>query len=294
MSALPQVQPGAAQDDGYAFTSADFERVRRLIYAQAGISLNPSKRTMVYSRLSRRLRALGLSDFRSYLDRLEAQPAGAPEWQEFINALTTNLTSFWRESHHFPILAEHIVRCAARGPVALWCCAASTGEEPYTIAITAMQALGSRKPPVTLLATDIDTAVLAKACAGVYSEEAAEKIDPTLLKKYFLRGRGDNAGLMRVHPDLQALIAFKPLNLLDDSWPMDTRFDAIFCRNVMIYFDKDTQYRVLQGLARHLKPDGLLFAGHSENFAHAADLFRLRGHTVYQLATAPSATPARR
>jgi chemotaxis protein methyltransferase CheR len=275
-----------ALEEGYAFSSADFERVRTLIYRHAGIALNPSKRSMVYSRLSRRLRHREYKDFRSYLDALEATPAGSGEWQDFINALTTNLTYFYRESHHFPILARHLQRPGAAATQSLWCCAASTGEEPCSIAITAMQALGSRQPPVRLLATDIDTNVLAKARAGVFGDDAASKLEPSLLKQYFLRGRGSNEGMVRVHPDVQALIDYRPLNLLDSQWPIDGQFDAIFCRNVMIYFDRETQLQVLRGLAARLKPDGLLFAGHSENFTHARELLELQGHTVYTLPAA--------
>jgi chemotaxis protein methyltransferase CheR len=275
-----------AIDEGYAFSGADFERVRTLIYRHAGIALNPSKRSMVYSRLSRRLRALGHVDFRHYLDQLEATSAGSGEWQDFVNALTTNLTYFYRESHHFPILAKHLQRAGAPARQSLWCCAASTGEEPVSIAITAMQALDSRKPPVTLLATDIDTNVLAKARAGVWGDDAASKLDASLLKQYFLRGRGANEGMVRAHADVQALIDYRPLNLLDAQWPIDGQFDVIFCRNVMIYFDRETQLRVLRGLAARLKPDGLLFAGHSENFTHVRDLLELQGHTVYRLAAA--------
>ena len=268
----------------FAFSDADFERVRSMIHAHAGIALNDGKRNMVYSRLSRRLRELGGSDFRSYLDALAATPDGHGEWQHFVNALTTNLTYFYREPHHFPLLERHLKRAGAAAPQAIWCCAASTGEEPCSLAITAMQAFASRTPPVTILATDIDTAVLAKARAGVYDADAAAKLDPALLRPYFLRGQGANAGMVRVQADVAALIEYRPLNLLADRWPMQAQFDAIFCRNVMIYFDKDTQLRVLRQLARHLKPDGLLFAGHSENFGFAADVLRLRGQTVYELA----------
>ena len=269
-------------DEGFRFTHRDFERVRGLIHAHAGIALNPTKQRMVYSRLSRRLRLLGTRSFTAYLDDLEATPSGHGEWQEFVNALTTNLTSFFREPHHFPILATRIAERAKRGPVRIWCCAASTGEEPYTIAITAMQACGSRTPPVEILATDIDTTVLGKAQQGVYSDEAVAKLDADILKAYFLRGRGANAGLVRLQDDVQALIAYRPLNLLAPNWHLEQKFDAIFCRNVMIYFDKDTQYRVLQGLAAALEPGGLLFAGHSENFTQARDLFELLGRTVYR------------
>ncbi len=276
-------------DEGFDFSNADFERVRTLIYRRAGISLNASKRSMVYSRLSRRLRALGKKDFAGYLDDLEAAPPNNPEWQQFVNALTTNLTSFFREAHHFPILAEHLRQLAGRGPLRIWCCAASTGEEPYSIAITAMEAFATSTPPVSILATDIDTSVLATAQQGIYREEAVAKLALALLKRYFLRGQGRNAGLVRLRPQVRALVTFRQLNLLAARWPIDTRFDAIFCRNVMIYFDQDTQRRVLQKLAARLAPHGLLFAGHSENFTHTSDLFRLQGKTVYRLADPASA-----
>jgi len=283
MAALPTAAHVKAEE-AYAFSSADFERVRRLIHLRAGIALNATKRSMVYSRLSRRLRQLGLDDFGAYLDALEATAPGDDEWQAFVNALTTNLTSFWRESHHFPVLGRLLSERTQRGPATVWCCAASTGEEPVTIAITAIEAFGSRTPPVRVLATDIDTAVLANARAGVYREEAVAKLEPALVRRHFLRGRGRHAGFVRVMPDVLALIDYRPLNLLDERWSVEGAFDAIFCRNVMIYFDKPTQLRVLRRLVHHLAPDGLLFSGHSENLAHARDLLEPRGRTVYGLA----------
>ncbi len=274
---MASVDPaGSAQ-----LSTADFERVRALIHRRAGIALNPTKRTMVHSRLSRRLRALAIGDFKSYLDRLEAGGDDAPEWQEFVNALTTNLTSFFREAHHFPVLARHLQR---RTPQRVWCCAASTGEEPYSIAITACDALASDAPAVSVLATDIDTAVLDKARNGVFAADAVERIEPSSLRRHFLRGRGTNAGLVQVRPHLRALVDFRVLNLLAPRWSVTERFDAIFCRNVMIYFDKPTQYQVLRRLAAHLEPDGLLFVGHSENYTQARDLFELQGKTTYRLA----------
>jgi chemotaxis protein methyltransferase CheR len=266
-------------------SQADFERVRSMIHRHAGIALNPSKKTMVYSRLQRRLRVLGQSDFAGYLDALERSGSEQPEWQEFVNALTTNLTSFFREAHHFPVLADHLRQRAAQAPLQLWCCAASTGEEPYTLAMTALDAFdGQAAPPVSILATDIDTAVLERARQGVYPIDAVAKLDPGVLRRHFLRGSGASQGLVRVRAELGAMITFRQLNLLEPRWPVDTRFDAIFCRNVMIYFDKPTQLRVLQRLAPRLKPGGLLFAGHSENFTHARELFELQGKTVYRLA----------
>jgi chemotaxis protein methyltransferase CheR len=277
-------ESGVMSEQGFDFSPADFERVRGLIHARAGISLNPSKRNMVYSRLIRRLRVLGHADFKSYLDTLEAGPANAAEWQEFINSLTTNLTSFFREPHHFPVVADLALEHARRHtPVRVWCCAASTGEEPYSLAITMMEAFKTLTPPVSILATDIDTSVLAKAQRGVYAMDTVSKLEPSLLKRYFLRGRGAQEGWARVRPEVQALVSFRPMNLLDESWPQDSPYDAIFCRNVMIYFDKPTQIRILHRLATRLRDDGLLFVGHSENFSHGQDLFELQGKTVYRM-----------
>jgi chemotaxis protein methyltransferase CheR len=267
----------------FDFTRADFERVRKLIYDHAGISLSVSKQEMVYSRLARRLRATGLANFRDYLALLEQNDAA--EWEAFTNSLTTNLTAFFREEHHFPVLAEHVKHCKG-GQVMLWCCASSTGEEPYSMAIAMAETFGTLKPPVKILATDVDTNVLATAQAGVYPMDRLEKMSEERLRRYFLRGTGSRAGQARVRDELRALISFRQINLLDAGWPVRGPFHAIFCRNVMIYFDKPTQYAILQKFAPLLRSDGLMFAGHSESFHHAADLFRLRGKTVYELAGA--------
>jgi len=273
------VREGGEQRE-FAFSAADFERIRELIYDRAGISLSASKHEMVYSRLGRRLRALGLRGFKDYLALLEQ--GDCVEWEAFTNSLTTNLTAFFREEHHFPLLAELLRRHKRDGSITLWCSAASTGEEPYSMAMTAIEAFGSAKPPVRILATDIDTAVLAKAEQGIYAIERLEKMPEERIKRFFLRGKGEHAGEVRVRDELRALISYRPLNLLDASWPIRGPFHAIFCRNVMIYFDKPTQYGILQRFLPLLRADGLLFAGHSESFHHAADLFRPRGKTVYE------------
>ena len=278
--AIPKSNNDAREFD---FTKGDFERVCKLIYDHAGISLSASKQEMVYSRLARRLRATGLANFKDYLALLEENDAA--EWEAFTNSLTTNLTAFFREEHHFPALAEHVKRYKS-GPISLWCCASSTGEEPYSMAITMAEAFGTLKPPVKILATDVDTNVLATAQAGVYPMERLEKMKPERLQRYFQRGTGARAGVARVREELRALVTFRQLNLLDAGWPVRGPFHAIFCRNVMIYFDKPTQYGILQKFAPLLRPDGVMFAGHSESFHHAADLFRLRGKTVYELAGA--------
>jgi len=235
---------------------------------------------MVYSRLARRLRAKGMTSFEQYLDGLE-RGNDSGEWEAFTNALTTNLTSFFREAHHFPVLAEHMRKMKA--PLSIWCSAASTGEEPYSIAITMCEEFGTLTPPVSIIATDIDTNVLETAANGVYPIERIEKMAQDRVKRFFQRGKGEHSDLVRVRPELRQLITFKPLNLLAPSWPVSGGFDVIFCRNVMIYFDKPTQSKILARFVPLMKPEGLLFAGHSENFMYASDSLKLRGKTVYEL-----------
>lgn len=270
----------SGRDREFVFTSKDFERVRQMIYAHAGISLNQSKQDMVYSRLARRLRATGINNFSDYLALLESNDE--TEWEAFVNSLTTNLTSFFREQHHFPLLAEHALK--QRHPISLWCSASSTGEEPYSMAMTLVDAFGSFKPPVSIIATDLDTNVLAQAEAGVYPLERVEKLSADMVKRFFLKGTGAQSGFVRVRPELRALITFRQVNLLDKEWPIRGPLDAIFCRNVMIYFDKATQLKILERFAPLLQPDGLLFAGHSESFHNAGHVFSLRGKSVYELA----------
>lgn len=270
----------------FIYTTNDFARVRKMIYARAGISLSESKQDMVYSRLARRLRALDGERFSEYLDALDANPA-SPEWESFTNALTTNLTSFYREAHHFDILANFLADRRS-GPTTLWCSAASTGEEPYSMAITAIEAYGTTKPPVSILATDIDTQVLQTASMGIYPIEKVDSIGEARLKKFFKMGRGPNAGYVKINDAVRSLISFRQLNLLDTRWPMKQPFDAIFCRNVMIYFDKPTQRAILARMKPLLKSEGLLFCGHSESFHQAMDIFRGIGKSVY----APVATGA--
>jgi chemotaxis protein methyltransferase CheR len=267
--------------DHYPFTQDDFARIRELIYRLAGISLAPGKRDMVYSRLARRLRARELDCFADYLEIIEA---GDPkELEAFINALTTNMTSFYREPHHFKTLAERLAQLPAGQPVSIWTCASSTGEEPYSIAMTSVDALKGRASQLRILATDIDTNVLETARKGIYPTSQLDKIPPDYLKRFFLRGEGRNEGFAMVREEVKQLVSFRRLNLLDETWPMRGKFDFIFCRNVMIYFDKKTQNAVLRRLTDHLQPGGLLFVGHSESFHSASDLIKICGNTVYTL-----------
>ncbi|SHM11702.1 chemotaxis protein methyltransferase CheR [Halomonas cupida] len=263
-------------------TERDLNRVRTLIHQRAGIVLAEHKREMIYSRLSKRLRHYGMTRFADYLEYLERHPQ-SDEWQAFTNALTTNLTAFFREAHHFPLLAEHVRQRTGR--IRVWSSAASTGEEPWSIAMTLADTLGGAAANrFEVIATDIDTDALDSAQRGVYDVEQVGRLDDDLVRRHFLRGRGQQQGLARIQPELAARVQFEPLNLLAPKWPLKGRFDAIFCRNIMIYFDKPTQQKILERFVPFLQPDGLLFAGHSENFAWLSNSYRLRGKTVYQLA----------
>lgn len=264
----------------FEFTQADFDRIRKLIYDHAGIALAPVKFDMVYSRLARRLRANGDTSFAQYLRRLES--GNSVEWETFVNSLTTNLTSFFRESHHFDILKQHLKKIGRRSPLRIWCCAASTGEEPYSLAITACETFDSLTPPVQILASDLDTNVLAHGEKGIYTLDRVDKLPKSQVQRFFLKGTGNQDGMVRVRPELQKLIQWKRINLLENNWPVQGPLDALFCRNVMIYFDKPTQYRILEKMVPLLSKDGLFFAGHSESFMHAAKLVRPLGRTVYE------------
>jgi chemotaxis protein methyltransferase CheR len=262
-------------------TDDDFARLRALIYRFAGISLAPGKKDLVYSRLARRIRTRKLDSFAAYIRLIEG--GDQAEIEAFINAMTTNMTSFFRETHHFHILAEHLGKLPKTRPISIWTCASSSGEEPYSIAMTVQDQLPAGAPPARILATDIDTNMLKLGEQGIYPLDLVQKIPDGQLKRYFQRGEGEHEGFARVKQELKSMVTFQRLNLLDERWPMREKFDAIFCRNVMIYFDRQTQYAILKKLAPYLKPDGLFFAGHSESFHHATDLFKLCGKTVYSL-----------
>lgn len=265
----------------FTFSDEEFKHLSQLIYARAGIHLTPSKKDMVYSRLARRLRANKLDTFSAYLEMIESDDT--LEREAFVNALTTNVTAFFREQHHFKTLAEHIAKIKRR-PINIWCNAASTGQEPYSIAITMMDLFNSFNPPVHIIATDIDTAALQKAQEGIYSEEDTKKLPKTMLERYFLKGRANNAGSVKVRQELRNMVSFSQLNLLADDWPVKGPFDAVFCRNVMIYFDKATQCKILLKFIPMMHRDALMFAGHSESLQNTTTLFQLHDKTVYKIA----------
>jgi chemotaxis protein methyltransferase CheR len=274
-------------DHEFAYSREDFGRVRQMIAAYAGISLHERKENMVYNRLARRLRAIGERSFRDYLDRVETP--GSEERERFVNALTTNLTAFFREPHHFERLAE-MARARPGRVLRVWSCACATGEEAYSAAMVLREAGRAAE----IVATDVDTEALAAARRGVYRTESLERMAAERVRRHFLRGTGGNAGHALVRPELRAMARFAPRNLLGTGWPAHERFDAVFCRNVMIYFDRATQLRLLDRIAAVLAPGGLLFLGHSENCATGHPGFSACGKTAYERRDAGTAATGRR
>lgn len=266
-------------DVEFEFTDDDFNRIRGLIQSHAGIHLAPNKRAMVYSRLGRRLRKLRIASFGEYLDRMAS--GTGEELAGFINALTTNLTNFYREKHHFSILQEFLQKGGLPGNSTIWSAGCSTGEEAYSIAMVLATALGPRSHVGQVVASDIDTNVLEHAERGVYHEDRVKNIAPADLKRFFLGGTGENAGYVKVRPDLRRLVAFRQINLHETGWAVRAPVKVIFCRNVMIYFDAQARRRILERFGALLEPGGLLFLGHSENVADMGGVFRALGHTAY-------------
>jgi chemotaxis protein methyltransferase CheR len=268
----------------FQFTDQNFELLRRIAFEHTGIVLGENKRQMMYGRLARRIRQLGLGSFDDYCARLE-QDADS-ELGELINAITTNLTSFFRESHHFEHLAhtglpEVMAANAATRRLRIWSAGCSTGEEPYSIAMTLAESADLSGWDARILATDIDTSVVARAEAGVYAADRVQGMDPKRVKRWFEDGSGEHAGRLRVVRPLRERIAFRPLNLLGP-WPMRGPFDVIFCRNVVIYFDKETQRKLFARYADILAPHGYLYIGHSETLFKISDRFRPVGGTIYR------------
>jgi len=269
----------------FSLSPSEFQRLRELVREHTGISLSTAKRQLIYGRLARRLRALRIESFREYIDLLERGEAA--ELEEFINAVTTNLTSFFREPHHFEFLAGQglnslLAKSAAARRLRIWCCAASTGEEAYSIAMVLRQAQQQLAGwDVKLLATDLDSAVIATGTAGVYAGERFQGMSPKRLARFFEKGGGAQAGNYRASEELRSLVTFRQLNLMHD-WPMRGPFDAIFCRNVIIYFDKPTQRVLFERMARLQRPGDFLFLGHSESLYRVSERYELIERTIYR------------
>jgi len=268
----------------FELTDAEFKRLRELVHARTGIALSEAKRELVYGRLARRLRKLKLTSFAEYCQLVES-PQSA-ELQELTNAITTNLTSFFRENHHFEQLSVEALPQIVAGRSAtrrmrLWSAGCSTGEEPYSLAVVLLEAL-ARLPnwDIKLLATDIDSKVVATATEGVYAADRFKGVAPERVRNWFPQIAG-RPGFCAASGELKALITFKQLNLLE-SWPMKGPFDIIFCRNVVIYFDQSTQRELFDRMADLQEPGGWLFIGHSENLLNVTRRYKLVGRTVYR------------
>ena len=275
------------KDVDYALSAADFEFICKLVYDTSGIVLGEQKRQMLYRRLMRRIRELKLSSFSDYCDVLRR--GDAEELTNFINAVTTNLTRFFRENHHFDyllntFLPSHFSQKNYRERLRLWSAGCSTGEEPYSLAMTLSEYFSTnpQRCDAKILATDLDSEVLAKAEAGIYSLQSIEEVQREYKKKYMQRGKGENQNFARITPDLKQLIKFKQLNLLAEPWPVKGPFDVIMCRNVLIYFDKPTQAKIISGYTRLLRPGGLLVLGHSESIAREAENFIPKERTLFE------------
>jgi chemotaxis protein methyltransferase CheR len=263
-------------------SDADLSRIVRLVYERSGISLHSGKRALVLSRLQKRLRTGGFRSFKTYLEHVERDQSGE-EMTTLLDAIATNHTSFFREPQHFDFLKKRVLPAFAGGtPFKAWSAACSSGEEPVTIAITAMDALPDVAPQsVRVLATDLSTKALATASAGVYKMERVANIPMDILRRHFQKGLGDRAGTARVAPHVRGLIEYRQLNFLELT-DLDERFDVIFCRNVMIYFDREMQQRVVSLLERHLVPHGYLFISHSESLNGTTHGLRWVAPAVYQ------------
>lgn len=275
------------EDTRLVISDDEFRLLREFIHLHTGIALSEHKRALVCSRLAKRLRFHGLRHYSEYYSLLTQGDPKGHELVSMINCITTNKTDFFREQHHFNFLKEILIPAYLRNqnrvrPMRIWSAASSTGEEAYSIAMTVLEAmLSCTELDVRILATDIDTDVISRAQNGIYTLEQAKQIPPALLHRYFLKGQGTHEGYVMVKPVLKNLIQFNWLNLLNDPWPMHERFDVIFCRNVLIYFDKPTQQKLFQRMGNALKKDGYLMLGHSEAMHGLVHKFKPVGHSIY-------------
>lgn len=268
-----------------SLSDAEFEKLRDLVFKVSGISLAETKKELVVSRFTKRVKALKLQNFSEYYDLL-VSPSGFSEVQNFINSITTNKTDFFREAHHFDFLVNTFIPqviSSGRRIVRIWSAACSTGEEPYTIAmVMAKHLVEPYNIPVKILATDIDTSVLKTAVRGVYESGVLNTVPEEYMKKYFLRGKGESLGLFKIKDDVRQMVTFKQLNFIAPEYPVTSTFDIIFCRNVIIYFNPETKRMVVNRLFRYLNDGGYIMMGHSETLFNMIDGLVYLKNTIYQ------------
>ncbi|MCP9473283.1 MAG: protein-glutamate O-methyltransferase [Nitrospira sp.] len=267
----------------YSITKDEFRRFQKLIYDKSGITLSDQKESLLVARLMKRLRELGLQTFSQYYELVAGDQAGE-EFARMLDLVSTNKTDFFREPKHFEFLREQILPQLERDKrVRIWSSACSTGEEPYTIAITLYEGIrDSRQWDFKILASDLSTRVLEQAMAGVYEAERLKDVPIDLLRRHFLKGKGSNEGLFKVKPHLASIIEFQRINLMNEHFPIQMPLDVIFCRNVMIYFDRPTQERLVNKFHRYLKPGGYLCIGHSESLQWVRHPFKSVAPTIYR------------
>ena len=264
-------------------TDKEFELFKHLIYQQVGIKLDEPKKTLLVSRLGKRLRDLHLSSYQAYYDCVSGN-GGEEELIKLLDLVSTNKTEFYREPVHFDFLRDQVLpEVQSSRTLRIWSSASSSGEEPYTIAMTLSDAIPDiNRWDIKILASDISTRVLAKASSGIYEEERVSQLPNDLVKRHFLRGKGPQAGKLQVRPQVARLVAFRRINLMDPTFPIRSQLDVIFCRNVMIYFDRPTQTKLMEKFFRYLRPGGYLFIGHSESLQWIDHQFTYLRPTIYQ------------
>jgi len=265
--------------DDYEFTDGDFNAIADVVYDISGIVLNENKKSLVYSRLIRRIRELNITSFAEYIDFSKRD---ATEKNKLIDFITTNVTSFFREKHHFEILTNFANDKLSKNSekLKIWCAGCSSGEEPYSI-VMHLETTFNNALIFEILATDICDEILGLATKGVYAEKSIENINADLVKKYFLRGKSSNSGKVKIDPIVKKKITFGKVNLMEPI-TFHEDFDVIFCRNVIIYFDAETKLKLIRSYHRALKPNGILFLGHSEGVCGAQELYTSLGHTAYR------------
>ena len=272
------------KDREFLFTEKDFNFLRKIANEHSGITVSDDKYDMYYARIAKRVRALGLSNFSEYCTYLKNNED--KEFTNFINSITTNLTSFFREKMHFDYMVSHIIpefkqKYSTKKKLRVWCAAASTGEEPYTIALTLAEQFNLKQWDISFLATDIDSNVLATAKRGVYESQRVANVPPKSRKRWFRKGTGENEGTVRVVKELRDLVSFKRLNLIQE-WPLSKKIDLIICRNVFIYFDGPTKEMILERFYDLLEDGGYLILGHSESIHSMNNDYKTMGHTIYK------------